>query len=233
MILIGEGALLSRALRYCGTAGLPVQGVVSPLPLPAAAKPWYTGEFQLTTNVNRDADFIASHNQDGIVWSLNNRFLLRRELLSLPQIRYYNIHNGLVQRHRGLPEISIFFALLRDEPDYGVTLHEIDEGIDTGPALAQRSTPISAEDTFGTLMRRSLDLCLGLFEEFAPRLARGELIEYLKLNYSASRNFNYRMLAEAKDWVHSSNWRRAADLGPYVIYFPKLQAALQEMKSAH
>jgi methionyl-tRNA formyltransferase len=157
---------------------------------------------------------------DGIAWSLNNKFILGDELLGLP-VTFFNVHNGLVQRRRGIPEVCVFFAVLEGDPEYGPTLHVIDRGIDTGPVVAQMPFALGPDDTFGSVMERSLARCASLFEENVDRIAAGSWPE-CRVDRTRSRLFSYRTLAEAEALRGSPAFARAASLAPYEAFFPRL-----------
>lgn len=57
--------------------------------------------------------------------------------------RLCNIHNGPLPKYQGMNPIN--WALKNNEPTHGVTLHMIDEGIDTGPILDQEIFFINQE----------------------------------------------------------------------------------------
>lgn len=227
MIIIGEGALFSKALEFCARVGAPVDGVISPTATPERLLNLLGCRIQLTRDPNDELDFIQSHNRDGIVWSLNNRFLLREHLLGAPGLEFFNIHNGLVERCRGVSEISVFFALLDGSTHYGATLHRIDSGIDTGPAIAQERFSVSEQDAFRTLMTRSLATCLELFQDHCMAILHREF-SYLDLDRSRSKQYSYKTLPEALRFRSGPSWRRAEDLGPYRAFFPRLAQWLDE-----
>lgn len=82
----------------------------------------------------------------------------------------YNIHPSLLPCNRSY--YPAFWCLWNNEPT-GCTLHIIDEGIDTGPIVAQRKVAKYDWDTGGTLHRRVSDAEKGLFLEYWPRIASG------------------------------------------------------------
>ncbi len=87
-------------------------------------------------------------------------------------MRIYNIHPGYLPWGRCY--YPVFWALWKDEPA-GCTLHEIDEGIDTGPLVAQRKVSKYDWDSGGSLHKRVSDAEKGLFLEYWPRIVSGEV----------------------------------------------------------
>lgn len=83
----------------------------------------------------------------------------------------YNIHPGLLPYGRCY--YPVFWALWNNEPA-GCTLHVIDEGIDTGPIVAQREVPKYDWDTGGTLHERVSEAEKGLFLETWPYIVNNK-----------------------------------------------------------
>ncbi|MHC5002850.1 MAG: formyltransferase family protein, partial [Planctomycetota bacterium] len=62
-----------------------------------------------------------------------------------------------------------------DRTPAGATLHYIDEGVDTGPVIAQRRVEVGPTDTGATLYRRLERACVDVFRDTWPDLARGSI----------------------------------------------------------
>ncbi len=75
--------------------------------------------------------------------------LLPRPVLELPPLGCLNIHPSLLPRYRGAAPVTA--AILAGEPITGVTIMRMDEGLDTGPILAQEECSIAPDDTTGSL----------------------------------------------------------------------------------
>ncbi len=71
--------------------------------------------------------------------------LLPRAVLDIPHLGCINIHASLLPRWRGAAPIQR--AIQAGDAETGVTLMHMDEGLDTGPMLAWRATPIQSADT--------------------------------------------------------------------------------------
>ncbi len=82
--------------------------------------------------------------------------LLRPSLLTLPARGCWNLHASLLPRHRGAAPVSA--SLLSGDRWTGVTLFQLDEGMDTGPMLHQRMLAIAPAETAGELTARLADL---------------------------------------------------------------------------
>ncbi len=75
--------------------------------------------------------------------------LLPREILALPRYGCLNIHASLLPRWRGAAPIQR--AILAGDEETGVTIMQMDQGLDTGAILTQKRLPICATDTGGSL----------------------------------------------------------------------------------
>lgn len=75
--------------------------------------------------------------------------ILPPEVLALPRLGCWNVHASLLPRYRGAAPIQ--WALLRGETRTGITLMQMDAGLDTGPMLKRSELAIESTDTGGTL----------------------------------------------------------------------------------
>ncbi len=78
--------------------------------------------------------------------------LLRSEVLSLPSRGMINIHASLLPELRGAAPIN--WAIFRGYAETGVSIMQMDSGMDTGPVLRQSTTPIGINETAGELAAR-------------------------------------------------------------------------------
>jgi methionyl-tRNA formyltransferase len=75
--------------------------------------------------------------------------ILPAGILSLPRYGCLNIHASLLPLYRGAAPIN--WAIVRGETHTGITIMQMDEGMDTGGILLQERIPIEPQDTAGTL----------------------------------------------------------------------------------
>lgn len=75
--------------------------------------------------------------------------ILSPDFISLYPKRIINIHPSLLPKYPGLKAIEK--ALLNQEKETGVTIHYVNEGVDTGPIILQEKVLISSEDTLDSL----------------------------------------------------------------------------------
>jgi methionyl-tRNA formyltransferase len=78
--------------------------------------------------------------------------ILPADVLAAPRLGCVNIHASLLPKYRGAAPIT--WAIVRGEPETGITLMQMDEGMDTGAMLEQFPTPIGEDETAGELGER-------------------------------------------------------------------------------
>jgi methionyl-tRNA formyltransferase len=117
--------------------------------------------------------------------------LVPKTILELPARGCINIHASLLPRWRGAAPIQR--ALMAGDAETGITIMQMDEGLDTGPILLQQAVPISDEDTAGSLHDRLAELGSSLIVEAlgcstTPRAQNSEGATYAaKLSRDDSR----------------------------------------------
>ena len=99
--------------------------------------------------------------------------ILPREVLNMPRFGCVNIHASLLPHLRGASPIQ--HAILMGDKESGVTIMQMDEGLDTGDILLQERIPIEDDDTGGTLFDKLAVVGSGLIVKALPLIERGEL----------------------------------------------------------
>ncbi|TBU93271.1 methionyl-tRNA formyltransferase [Stutzerimonas kirkiae] len=99
--------------------------------------------------------------------------ILPQAVLDTPRLGCINSHASLLPRWRGAAPIQR--AIQAGDGESGVTVMRMEAGLDTGPMLLKVSTPISAEDTGGSLHDRLAALGSGAVVEVVAALEAGSL----------------------------------------------------------
>jgi len=97
--------------------------------------------------------------------------ILRPEVLSVPSRGMINVHASLLPRHRGAAPIQ--HAILTGDRETGISIMQIEEGLDSGPVLHHVVTPIGADETAGALAARLADLGAAALVETISLWSRG------------------------------------------------------------
>lgn len=122
-----------------------------------------TAEFQET---------LAAYQPDLIVVIAYGR-ILPPAILQLPPLGCINVHGSLLPRHRGAAPIQ--WAIIEGDNQSGVTIMQMDEGMDTGDILLPAAIDIDEEETAGSLFVKLADLGAETLLTALARLQRGEL----------------------------------------------------------
>jgi methionyl-tRNA formyltransferase len=109
-------------------------------------------------SVNSDASLaeIGRYGADLHV-SMSYDQILREKILGLPPRGTLNCHAGALPFYRGRNPLT--WAIINGEKEFGVTVHWVDLGIDTGDIVRQIKTPIRPSDTYATLLASAEELC--------------------------------------------------------------------------
>ena len=100
--------------------------------------------------------------------------ILPRKVLAIPRLGCWNVHASLLPRWRGAAPIQR--AILAGDRESGVDLMRMEAGLDTGPVLLERRTPISRDDTGGSLHDRLSMLGADVLAEGLRRTLAGETL---------------------------------------------------------
>jgi methionyl-tRNA formyltransferase len=99
--------------------------------------------------------------------------ILPQAVLDIPRLGAVNVHASLLPRWRGAAPIHR--ALLAGDATTGITIMQMDAGLDTGPMLLREPLAIAPDDTVGTLHDRLAALGATLIVRALDGLARGAL----------------------------------------------------------
>jgi len=187
LVFMGTPQFAVQPLRALQAAGHEITGVVTRIDKPAGrgrvlvsppAK-LAAGEMGLSVYQPRrvrEPEFIATLRElapEAIVVAAYGQ-ILPKEILSLPKFGCINIHASLLPAYRGAAPIN--WAIIRGDRSTGITVMQMNEGMDTGDILMQESIPIGPEDTAGTLTGKLSILGAKLIAEAMPLLETGRLI---------------------------------------------------------
>lgn len=89
--------------------------------------------------------------------SMSYNQIFKRRIIDLPKFSTINCHAGKLPFYRGRNILN--WALINDEKEFGITVHYVDEGIDTGDIILQRTYPITDEDNYNTLLEVAYKEC--------------------------------------------------------------------------
>jgi len=145
---------------------------------------------------------LASLNPDVMIVAAYG-LILPKAVLDIPTHGCLNIHASLLPRWRGAAPIHR--AIAAGDRETGITIMQMDEGLDTGDMLLKVTTPIQPDDTGGSLHDRLADLGGEAIVEALGKLEKGELSPEPQNNNEAC--YAHKL---SKEEGHL-DWQRSAD----------------------
>lgn len=146
-------------------------------------------------------DTIREFDPDLIIVTAYGR-ILPGPLLRLPPLGTINVHGSLLPRYRGAAPIQR--AILEGERETGITIMQMDEGMDTGDILLQDSLLIKADDTAATLAAKMSRLGGRLLVEALELLRKDELAPARQDNHLATEAPPLNKEEAEIDWTRSA-----------------------------
>lgn len=118
-------------------------------------------EMEELHDINFDVGFSVRYNR-----------LIPKRLIDNSKFGIFNIHGGILPEYRG--PYSDIHSIINGEKEYGVTLHFIDEGADTGDIVDILKIPIEPNDTGMSLHRKSEQLCFDILQRNIDTILAGQ-----------------------------------------------------------
>lgn len=117
-------------------------------------------------------EFLELSEVDFVI-SVQYHEILKAKHIAKARLKTVNLHMAPLPEYRGCNQFS--FAILNGDKEFGVTLHEIDEGIDSGPILSERRFRIPDGLFVGDLYSLAYQESIILFKESLPDLINNQL----------------------------------------------------------
>lgn len=134
---------------------------------------------------------------------------------------FLNVHGTLLPKYRGARTLN--WVLANGETETGVTVHSMDEGVDTGPILLQRAFPLSRFESAVSLARKTYefepDVVLEALAMLEGGTARFEPQEPIDVPQCPDRTPEHSQIDPSRPLSESFDAIRAADPDNYPAYF--------------
>ena len=98
--------------------------------------------------------------------------IIGKEFLKIPSIGVINRHNALLPKNRG--RLTPFWVLYKGERKTGVSIHFVEEGIDSGDIIIQEQYDIHPKQTFWSLVRKNYEIAPKAILKALDKLENGE-----------------------------------------------------------
>lgn len=165
-------------------------------------KIWFAPQLRTTETISEIRELAPD-----IIISAFFAYILKAEIIDIPKLGCINMHQGYLPKNRGCHE-NVWPIL--DASPAGVTIHYIDDGIDTGDIIAQRIVPVEAVDTAGSLHRKLTRELVSLFKETWPLIKERKHVRVPQDSALATTHRNVDI--EALDHIDLDKDYRASDL---------------------
>jgi methionyl-tRNA formyltransferase len=179
VVLFSYGPVIAPLRAFFSEVGATLPALVLPSNRPAEAlapaKEAGSGVSVLTQPPRAEADrfaeeLLALEPDLFLIWHYS--MLLPPSILGVPVLGTVNVHGGLLPDYRGGHVLQ--WAILNGERETGVTLHYVDERIDTGPVIAEARIEIGRDDDAASLSIALRDAGLRLLREHWRPIAHGD-----------------------------------------------------------
>jgi methionyl-tRNA formyltransferase len=121
---------------------------------------------------NRIINYIKKLKPD-FIFSVYYRKIFPVTLLEIPECRAINIHPSKLPKYRG--PVPTAWAIKNGEKEFGITIHYMDRGIDTGDILFQKTFKIFENETGFELYTRGMTLGAKILEENIEKILYNKL----------------------------------------------------------
>lgn len=138
-------------LSYAQNKGIPVRTIITP-------------------NSKKFRTFLKTLDLDIIINQSQN--IIKKELLDIPNIGVINRHNALLPKNRG--RLTPFWVSFNKEKETGVSIHFVEEGIDSGDIIVQKKFEVSKKDNFNTIVKKNYEIASKAMIEAIDILSQDE-----------------------------------------------------------
>jgi methionyl-tRNA formyltransferase len=133
--------------------------------------------------------------QADVLITANTR-IVQKPILTSPSIAAINLHTSKLPQYAGLD--SVFWALYNGEREIGVSIHTLEEVLDSGDIIVQETIPVMPDDDVGTLTEKATDLGAQLVIKALDKFERGDFAGFPQDNEQRSY-FSWPTPAQRKE----------------------------------
>lgn len=106
--------------------------------------------------------------------SMSFNQIFKDPIINLPRLKTINCHAGKLPFYRGRNVLN--WVLINDESEFGITVHYVDSGIDTGNIIEQITIPILDVDDYSTLLEKAYTGCASTLYSVIRKFVKGEVL---------------------------------------------------------
>ena len=159
--------------------------------------------------------------------------ILKKDVLELPRYGCINVHASLLPRWRGAAPINA--AILAGDEETGVTMMQMDVGLDTGAMLSKCSIRLTPNDTAGSVTQAVSTLGADLLIETLPRWIAGEIQPQVQDDVLATYAPMMKKEEGKLDFTHDVNAleRRVRAFNPWPGAFMDFNGTILKIHRTH
>jgi methionyl-tRNA formyltransferase len=176
VLFLGSGRIAELCLRLlCKLQYINVVGVVTNADFYNGARDdLFDTPPEFISNLDRNLELILdviSRRNVNVLISVQHNWILTQDVLDAVNGQAYNLHNGRLPDYRG--HHTIAHALVNNETEFTSTIHCMQDVVDVGDIVVEKTTPIWSHDTAWTLYNRVVPTAVDAFREFIEHLIDG------------------------------------------------------------
>lgn len=131
-------------------------------------------DYIIPENINSKETLIKLKDYDcDLFVSMSYNQIFKQEIIEMPPKGIINCHAGKLPFYRGRNILN--WALINDEKEFGITVHYVDEGIDTGDIILQRTYSINDDDNYNTLLTVAYEKCAEILHDTLNLFVNGNV----------------------------------------------------------
>jgi len=162
-------------------------------------------DYHVGINVNSDIFYqIVKKSEIDLAVSMSFNQIFKNKITNAPILGTINCHAGKLPFYRGRNILN--WVIINDEVEFGITVHYIDDGIDTGDIILQRCFPITDNDDYSTLLNVAYDQCAIILYD-AIKLIQNNRQNRLKQNFINPVGFYCGLRQEGDELI---NWKQSS-----------------------
>lgn len=159
-------------------------------------------EVMLKTRPDEDVMSRLQQLEPDLIVANNWRTWIPPKIFTLPRHGTLNVHDSLLPAYAGFS--PLIWALINGEKEVGLTAHMMDDDLDAGAIVLQRSIPVGPRDTTTDLFHKTVDLIAPVVTEAIDLIASGTA-ELRAQDRSKATFFHKRAIEDSRiDWTWSA-----------------------------
>ncbi|MDD5056897.1 MAG: methionyl-tRNA formyltransferase [Sideroxydans sp.] len=159
--------------------------------------------------------------------------ILPKEVLQIPRLGCLNIHASLLPRWRGAAPIQR--AILAGDTESGITIMQMDEGLDTGNMLLKKTCAITADETAQTLHDKLASMGAQAIAEVLHKIESGESQSEQQEGAFATYAAKLSKSEAQLDWSDTAEQldREVRGYFPFPVAFTRMRSVQIKILRAH